>query len=76
MKIAVQSVTLIAALPHSRTRDLVKAAATGQLQQLEDLISLDLDLLEKVYLLVNSRDDLQNKFALCLFEGYTVFAMV
>ena len=37
-------------------------------------ISLDLDLYETVYLLVNTREDLRNKYVICLGELHIVFA--
>ena len=40
------------------------------------IISLDLDLYEKVYLLVNSRDDLRDRYILRLGELHIVFAMI
>ena len=38
------------------------------------IISLDLDLYEKVYLLVNSREDLRNRYVICLGELHITFA--
>ena len=38
------------------------------------IISLDLDLYEKVYLLVNSREDLRNRYVICLGELHIAFA--
>ena len=37
-------------------------------------VSLDLDLNEKIYLLVNSNPNLKNKYVLCLGELDAVFA--
>ena len=40
------------------------------------VISLDLDLYEKCYLLVNSRNDMKEQFVLCLGELHAVFAHI
>ena len=40
------------------------------------IISLDLDLYEKIYLLINTRDDLRDSFLLCLGELHIVFAYI
>ena len=45
-------------------------------KKLPAIISLDLDLYEKVYKLVNSREDLRGKFVLRLGELHTVFAHI
>ena len=40
------------------------------------VVSLDLDVYEKCYMLVHSRDDLRNKYILCLGELHIVFAHI
>ena len=42
----------------------------------ETVVSLDLDLYEKCYMLVHSRDDLRNKYILCLGELHIVFTHI
>ena len=42
----------------------------------KSVISLDLDLYEKSYLLVHSRSDMRNKYILCLGELHAVFAHI
>ena len=44
--------------------------------KLPTIVSLDMDLYEKVYKLVNSREDLRGKFLPRLGELHTVFAQI
>ena len=57
------------ALLHAQGISVWTCGATSK-----SVISLDLDLYEKCYLLVNSRQDMQDKLILCLGELHAVFA--